>query len=108
MYYQITCEVTDKGKSIFSDTIEVYPPICPCCNIYCKLDKQSTAIEIYKEANPLFENPIIVSLYESSAFTTIFTISDTHEYVNREHDEIVEDKVIQVVSMTVYERLTLD
>lgn len=107
MYYQVKAEVNGENGIILTDLFDIEPPICPCCNVYCELDREGLAMEYFKEANPLFENPVIMAKVEPNKFSTYYTIADTHEYVSRETDEIVEDSIIQVVSITVHIRLTV-
>lgn len=107
MYYQVKAEVNDRTGIILTDLFEIEPPMCPCCDVYCELDRQQLAMEYFKEANPLFEDPKIVATVEPNKFSTYYTIADTHEYIDRTSDEIVEDRIVQVVSITVHVRLTI-
>lgn len=107
MYYQVKAEVNSKLGVILTHLFEIEPPMCPCCNVYCELDRAQLAMEYFKEANPLFEDPKIVATVEPNKFASYYTISDTHEYIDRTSDEIVEDRIVQVVSITVHVRLTI-
>jgi hypothetical protein len=98
MIYQVKVEISERGSLLATEELQIDSLV----------DRRELALNQYRDANPLYENPRIVSVYESSQYTTSYTIADTHEYVDRETGDILEDKVRQIVTLTVNERLTLD